>query len=100
MAKKTAIKVKYILNPGDYRDVSVWLGEIATKKTIAKNVIREVMPAYEAARAADPTAKLFRVLYAGRKLIFEEFFPMWDRFETLEVEERNHVPNKVLECIR
>lgn len=94
------IKVKYILNPGDGKDVEVFMGEIATKKTIATNVIREVMSKYDTAHKADPCAMLFRVMYAGRRLIFEQFYPDWDRFETLEEEERAHIQNKVLEHLR
>ena len=100
MAKRKPIKVKYILNPGDYKDAEVFVGEIATKRTIAENVIRTVWPRWESARASDPFARLYRVLYAGRELIFEEFLPITETWEALEPEERMQIPNKVLEHIR
>lgn len=100
MAKKAGMKVKYILNPGDMKDVETFVGTIATKKTIATSAIREAMRRYEEAKKADSLARIYSVTYAGRKLIVEEFYPALDRFEVLEEEERLHIPNKVLEHFR
>lgn len=106
MAKRKPIKVKYILNPGDGRDVETFVGEIATRRTIATNVIRTVWPRYEEAHEEDPLASLYRVLYAGRKLIFEQFNitttigGIDGAWMVLEPDERMHIAYKVLEHIR
>ena len=97
MAKATKpkpIKVKYILNPGDGKDVIVEVCELSARRD------GEWLAKFEDMHKIDPTSNIYRVTYAGRRLIFEHYFYPTDAWEILEPEERTQIPNKVLEHIR
>jgi len=108
MAKATKpkpIKVKYILNPGDGKDVIVEVCELSARVIVEVCELSarrdgEWLAKFEDMHKIDPTSNIYRVTYAGRRLIFEHYFYPTDAWEILEPEERTQIPNKVLEHIR
>ena len=90
--KRKAPSYRYILNPGDYQDVETWEGPASVE------LLGQVMPRWEDARAASPLARLYRVEVSKKTRTLYEWL---DReHEWIDVEDTSGTPIKVLQAAK